>query len=262
MPTKEEIETYELMSEEAEGTTNLTQLLEEVQRGAIARVHKLFPGVVKYYDHKKQTANVQPALLQKQRFAKDYVAPELDEIPVSFPGSGGYSMTWPLEVGDHVWVYIPDRCIQLWKEQGGERVDPYHPWMHQWTDAIAIPAGRPPDANAFQYARAKGLRIGEDRNKGDKALDDDGACITIHDGKIAIGNKGSELIDLVGQLAKQVKALVQSLTPIQLAAFATQMGLDLAPKGQKELTDHEVSDFVVEPFTSIADKIESIRLGL
>lgn len=110
--------------------------------GRQMQIHTSFPGIVQAYDPAENTATVQPAI---QYQVRDLVGnwnwvklPLLIHVPVFFPSGGGFTLTFPLAIGDEVFVSIAERCIDGWWEAGG--VQPQAEFrMHDLSDGFCFP---------------------------------------------------------------------------------------------------------------------------
>lgn len=127
----------------------ITPDLTTVIAGAIAARTKglrvALPGRVETYDPTTQTCTVQPLLyegvIDETGTRQAERLPVLVGVPVVFPGSGGFSVTWPIAAGDTVLVVFSSSSIDRWLALGGE-VDPIDDRRHHISDAIAIPGLR------------------------------------------------------------------------------------------------------------------------
>lgn len=141
-------------------------------RGQMAKIHTLIPGIVDSYDEETQTATVRPAVKFAFRKAdgglERYSPGSIPNVPVAFPGSGDFSITWPLEPGESVLLGFCERSIDEWKTVAGEAHEPADARRFDLSDAIAIPCLRSPatpipaeglDAAAM-VVRATELRLG------------------------------------------------------------------------------------------------------
>lgn len=99
------------------------------------------PGIIKSFDSETQTVTVQPALMEKIKDVDgkiiDVQLPELLDVPIVFPRSGGFSLTMPINVGDECLVIFSDMCIDAWWASGGIQVQE-ELRRHDLSDAIAI----------------------------------------------------------------------------------------------------------------------------
>ncbi len=103
-------------------------------------VHTCLPGIIKSYDPVTNTAVVQPAYqITFIDGPKDF--PILGDVPVYFPGGGGYSMTFPVHPGDECLLIFSERCINYWHITG--EVKPGEVFrLHDPSDAFALPGIR------------------------------------------------------------------------------------------------------------------------
>jgi hypothetical protein len=115
----------------------LIQMLQSWQSG----LWTALPGKIVSYDATKQTCSVQPTI-QLTRQLRDGTSeiitlPKLVDVPVMFPGAGGYTLTFPVATGDEILVVFASRCIDAWwslgdpQPQGNLR-------MHDLSDGFAI----------------------------------------------------------------------------------------------------------------------------
>jgi hypothetical protein len=93
-------------------------------------------------DFAKITCTVQPAI-QAQQVTPDgernnVNMPLLVDVPIHFPGGGGYTATFPLKEGDECVVVFSSRCIDNWWQSGGVQ-PPFEQRMHDLSDAFAVP---------------------------------------------------------------------------------------------------------------------------
>lgn len=110
----------------------------------LARVRVALPGRVEAYDSSSGAVEVQP-LIQDGEPDPDNNGeratrrlPKLLGVPVMFPGSGSYRITWPVNVGDTVLLVFSSSSLEYWLAVGGE-VDPADDRRHDISDAVAIP---------------------------------------------------------------------------------------------------------------------------
>lgn len=126
-------------------------------RDALVRLHVAFPAIVVSYDAATRRAALQPVFKARSKAGALLRAPQLQGVPVAFPGGAGGGLTWALAAGDEVIVIVSERRLARWLERGGE-VDPWEgadlgvqlPELHRLDDGIAIPA---PLSNARAAAR-------------------------------------------------------------------------------------------------------------
>lgn len=64
--------------------------------------------------------------------------PLLVDVPICFPSGGGFTLTFPLKMGDEILVIFASRCIDAWFQSGGIGI-PMETRMHDLSDGFAIP---------------------------------------------------------------------------------------------------------------------------
>lgn len=107
-------------------------------------LHTMMPGVIVSFNAAKQTATVQPSI--KSVFAitndghKAVVSvvnlPLCLDVPVSFPGGGGFCLTFPIMPGDECELRFSERAIDFWYQNAGQQL-PSEYRLHDLSDAIA-----------------------------------------------------------------------------------------------------------------------------
>lgn len=121
--------------------------LTEAARAATALINVALPAKVISYDATKQTVTVRLAPKRARRKNKTelerYNQPDIANVPVAFPGTGAWSITWPIAAGDYGVVVVCDRSIDEWKSTGADRTDPQDPRRFDLTDCVFVPGGRP-----------------------------------------------------------------------------------------------------------------------
>ena len=99
------------------------------------------PALVNTVDLVKQTITAQPAImgqfLQQDGSWKDVTLPLLLDVPIIFPGGGGYTLTFPIAIGDEALIVFSSRCIDNWWSSGGIQKQAEFR-MHDLSDGFAI----------------------------------------------------------------------------------------------------------------------------
>lgn len=117
------------------------ELLRTMQDSLQSNLWTALPGIVQKVNLGALTVEVQPAIqgvVMKPDGTKQYVnLPVLPDVPIIFPRGGGYSMTFPVAVGDECLVVFASRCIDSWWQSGGIQ-KPYEPRKHDLSDGFAI----------------------------------------------------------------------------------------------------------------------------
>lgn len=136
---------------------DLTEAVRVAFEGMRADIWTALPGIVEAYDAELQTVKVQPAIKARVFSPNDdpplpgaileadnwwtVPLPVLVDVPVVFPGAGGYSLTFPIEAGDEVLLIFAARQMDNWWYQGGVQRQSLLA-MHDLSDAFAIPGPR------------------------------------------------------------------------------------------------------------------------
>jgi hypothetical protein len=123
-------------------------LVEAVDRFIESKLYGLnvaLPAEVISYNATTQTATVQP-LVQAGYYNDTNTRqverrPTISDVPILFPGTGAFSVTWPINVGDTVLLVFSSSSLDKWLALGGE-VDPGDDRRHDISDAVAIPGLR------------------------------------------------------------------------------------------------------------------------
>ncbi len=98
----------------------------DVIRGAIESrlldLHTSMPGRVVTYDPLTQTADVQPvvkrAIGKYDGETEHEELPIIHNVPIEWPGGGGYAMQFPVLPGDHVWLIFSEAATAQWRSTG------------------------------------------------------------------------------------------------------------------------------------------------
>lgn len=111
-----------------------------------AGIWTAMPGVIQSVNFLEMTCEVQPSIQgtliddNGQNQNVDY--PLLVDVPIVFPSSKGFLITFPLSAGDEVLVVFASRCIDSWWQSGGVKNRPMEFRMHDLSDGFAIPGPR------------------------------------------------------------------------------------------------------------------------
>ena len=112
----------------------LKQLLDTAHRNTLVGLKVSITAEVLAYNPETRTADVQPVLANA---TGDTAAPVLD-VPVLWPGGGGYTVHLALQAGDYVTLVVSDRSNDDWHEGVDNPSDRYER-SHDISDAVAFP---------------------------------------------------------------------------------------------------------------------------
>lgn len=103
------------------------------------------PGILDSFDAAKMTAVVQPTIKGKWRSKggaiSDVQLPQCLDVPVIFPGGGGFTLTFPMAAGDEGLLVFASRCIDAWWQSGGVQ-NQAEIRMHNLSDGFFLPGVR------------------------------------------------------------------------------------------------------------------------
>lgn len=127
----------------------LAAVLNDFKASMFADMRVAVPARVERYDAATQLIDAKPLLrdtFTTEEGEREIVSlPVITNVPVVFPGAGGFRLTFPVAVGDTVLLVFADRSIDAWLAHGGE-TSPTDERHHHLSDAIAIPGLHPNNA--------------------------------------------------------------------------------------------------------------------
>ena len=129
------------MTEAADRYTDyadVTAALRFVVRQMLKGLSFCMPGVIVSYDAPSRRASVRPALAITTAKGRFIERPVVTDVPVVFPGGGGFLLQFPLSSGDPVLLVYSQRGLNGWKLTHG-LAPPDMDSLFGEGDAIAIP---------------------------------------------------------------------------------------------------------------------------
>lgn len=122
------------------------EALQQIITRTLFDVNTSMPGTVKSFNAKNQVAVVTPNIRMIQNSlngtSKTIQMPDLIEVPCIFPYSttSGFSLTFPVKVGDQCLLIFSQRSIDNWHKYGRvqDPVEKNFPRAHSLSDAICI----------------------------------------------------------------------------------------------------------------------------
>lgn len=180
------------MSKEKETLENAFSLIiEEVLK---SKMNTALVALVTASDGKNRVT-AQPVVTRRYKGQDPKPLPPIEDVPVMFPGAGGYWLTFPVEVGSWVLLVCSQRSLETWKNSDGAVGDAITPRKFSLSDAVAIP-GIFPFPDSFDVGN--GLQL---RNKsGDVKIQIDGDNIVISNGSGTISMNDTGKVDVNGHL--------------------------------------------------------------
>lgn len=145
--------------------------------GRQAQMWTALPAKVVSYNSVNQTIQAKPTIVMQINNPLTggtslQPIPVINDIPVVFPGGGGFTLTFPLLAGDECLLIFASRCIDNWWYQGGYQQQG-DLRMHDLSDGFALvgPRSRPnaissPSTSAVQLRDPAGTTYVEVNNAG------------------------------------------------------------------------------------------------
>ena len=131
------------MSDNHSGLATLAQNIKLGIDNRLKELHTALPGIIQSFDPELQTVSVQPAI--KRIFksisedSQELIAMELPiliNVPILYPRGGGFSLTFPISVGDECLLLFSERSIDRWHIFGGTN-EPGAKRFHSLSDGIS-----------------------------------------------------------------------------------------------------------------------------
>ena len=110
------------------------RVLREMLESYIRGIYTAIPATIVAFDNKNQRATVQIDILEQIGDKLEKIAP-LQDVAVAFPRSGGFLITFPVNVGDKVQLIFQNRSIDKWLIDGNANQKDNR--THNINDAIA-----------------------------------------------------------------------------------------------------------------------------
>lgn len=116
----------------------LTEAIQQMIETSIADINTSMPGKIVSYNAATNRAIVKPDLPKAVAVGDALDSPQIVEVPIVWPASGGgsASFTMPLKAGDGVMLQFQQRSIEGWLD--GKNTMPDDPRQHDLSDCVAI----------------------------------------------------------------------------------------------------------------------------
>lgn len=220
------------------------EVIEEAIRSAALELHTMLPGRILSYNRTTQRARVQ---LEIQRthvsdlgLVTQISLPILEDVPVEFPGAGGWFIMFPVKQGDKCRITFAERDIQSWLTAGVE-APPGEDRTHDYSDAICH-VGIRTHGNPHPAPTLNSIVLGDDAGNQRLELGQNGIIIASVDevtiasdagldlqsdagpfavdvaGSVTLTRGANELLDLVSQALTLIAAT--TVTPVTLGVPA------------------------------------------
>lgn len=123
-----------------------------ITQDELRKQHNVMPGVIEQYDPETKTAKISIPIADMSEGDGGKLVqhdwPPLEEVPVCFPGGGGFADFFPLKAGNPCLVVFCDRDIAEWYlSDGKEPIIPADTEINNESSAICFPRLFPEGAN-------------------------------------------------------------------------------------------------------------------
>lgn len=130
-----------------ERAPELAEVMRRALDARIAHINVSLPARVESYDASTQKVNAKPLVMSFYEDEEGNRQPEqlpvIASVPVAFPQGGGYSLTFPLAIGDIGTLVWSQLSLDRWLSGTGAEVDPEIDHLHGLSDGIFFPGLRP-----------------------------------------------------------------------------------------------------------------------
>lgn len=212
-------------------SVELSDLLEHAISSRIDGIWKSAVGKVVAFDPVRQVCSVQLLVKVVPKGSLVPVAvPVLSDLPILYPGGGGFSVVFPLYPGDEVLVVF-GAPVTAWAMTGSADTLPASPARNSLTDAVVIPGPR---------SLAKARAVAASVVSGVAMAKDDGTVGVFVDNVVQLGDQtatdpvvvmNSTLVAMLTAIDTQLKAgtvLIPAMVGLDL--FKPFLGMLTATK--------------------------------
>jgi hypothetical protein len=122
------------------------ELLRRALESRLGDVYTTLPGRIEKYDAGTNKADVSPTIKRPVPTTDDSISFEqlciIPNVTICFPCGGGFTVSWPLDKGDHVILLFTTYSINQWLKSGITS-EPGDLRLHHLANALALPMLRP-----------------------------------------------------------------------------------------------------------------------
>jgi len=150
--------------DDGERGAELEELLREAIRAGLIETHTALPGRIESFDDATLRATVVAEISRQTQGGETVQIPPIEDVPVVFPGAGGYTLTFPVAAGDKCLLVFSERDLAGWKMNGDELAPPSSR-RHAYSDAVAIMGLRTPGVPMAPAVLGSGAVLRSDDNQ-------------------------------------------------------------------------------------------------
>lgn len=128
----------------SDATPTLPQVLQQMRASILGDFLVCLPARVESYDKERQCVNATPVnLVRELQEDGSFATKQMETVisaPVTFPGSGPFRITFPIEVGSTVILQFTSANLAYWLSTGTQALPP-DDRRHDVCSALAYPGG-------------------------------------------------------------------------------------------------------------------------
>ena len=162
-----------------ERTPDISTLLRGALEGKQATMWTALPAQVISFNAAAMTVDAQPTIKGVQNDengnSQQVDLPVLPDLPVVFPGGGGFTLTFPIKEGDECLVVFASRCIDGWW-QSGENAPAPDNRMHDLSDGFAM-VGPRSQVNTISNINTENVELRADDGQSFVSISPDGSIM-------------------------------------------------------------------------------------
>lgn len=198
--------------------TNLSDAIQSHIENYKTQMFSSLPATVTAYNSEEQTISAKPVMNEAYKEGDISEFPEIDYIPLIFTGSGGGSLTFPVNVGDEVLLMFSSRSFDNWWDSGETQELSSTQRYNDLNDAIAL-IGLTSKGKSVK-ANEEDVELKYEDNA--LRLKKDGSVEVDTASTISITNSSEELIALLSEVVEECSKIltmtISGLTPPNNAA--------------------------------------------
>lgn len=204
--------------------------MQTILDGRQAIIWTSMPGIVTSIDYSKMVCSVRPAIQGVVSLSNNQIQfvdlPLLINVPICYPKSNGFALTFPIVNGDEVLIMIASRCIDAWWQNGAfksGKAAPQQPMelrMHDLSDGFAIP-GPCSIPNVIPNISTTDMQL---RNRAGTTYISIGA-----NGKIGFENTATSLLETLSDFQNALSVFMTTLAAFSGGAAPVTQAMLQAP---------------------------------
>lgn len=184
----------------------LLEVMEHQISTFLESVHTTFPATIQTYNSSKREATIIPSVRLRMGQGQLVQLKPIPGVPVVFPCSSNFGLTFDLSPGDGVMIHCTEQAIGNWiNSQLGTVVDPEDNSRFSLTDAIAVPglypSGRAPNPSTRIHGTKNSIEV--KASNGTVSIDDSGL--------ISIESPSGSVKDLLDDVWTETQGLTTDL---------------------------------------------------